>query len=149
MSRGTPKPKQDVAVLPPKSPKRLTGPGTLLGNPHQLPHEPTEETRASVKSMTQCGIKQDDMCLVIGVSKPTLEKYYREELDTAMVLANNAVAKSLYQQAINGNVTAQIWWTKTRMGWRETVQVATTNADPELMTDAELVEFMRKAEEKK
>ena len=38
-----------------------------------------------------------------------------------MALANYQVAKSLYEQAVGGNVTAAIWWTKARMGWSETV----------------------------
>jgi|SRR6516165_3221838 len=32
-----------------------------------------------------------------------------------MVLADYEVAKSLYEQAVGGNVTAAIWWTKARM----------------------------------
>jgi hypothetical protein len=34
------------------------------------------------------------------------------------------VSCGLYQQAVGGNVTAQIWWTKARMGWKETVQIS-------------------------
>ncbi len=32
-----------------------------------------------------------------------------------MVLADYEVAKSLYEQAVGGNITAAIWWTKARM----------------------------------
>jgi hypothetical protein len=54
---------------------------------------------------------------------------FRHELDVGHVIANSAVAQSLYQQAINGNVTAAIWWTKARMGWKETTVQQFQDAD--------------------
>lgn len=37
-------------------------------------------------------------------------------------MADLAVANALYNNAvINGNVAAQIWWTKARMRWSETL----------------------------
>jgi hypothetical protein len=36
---------------------------------------------------------------VIGVSKPTLEKHYRDELDRAQSEANARVAESLFRKA--------------------------------------------------
>ena len=46
--------------------------------------------------------------------------YFKTEIETGHVKANSKVAESLYKQAIDGNTTASIWWTKTRMGWKET-----------------------------
>jgi hypothetical protein len=46
-------------------------------------------------------------------------KAFRRELDVGATKANAKVAESLFKQATNGNVTAQIWWTKCRMGWKE------------------------------
>lgn len=70
--------------------------------------------------MAGYGILQEDIGLVVGVSKPTLEKHYRAELDTGAIKANSRVAESLYKQAIGGNVAAAIWWSKARMRWSET-----------------------------
>jgi len=83
------------------------------------PHEPTEVTRAQVSSLSAFGVSQEDICKVIGVSINTLYKYYREELDTAATKAIGQVAQSLFKQAMAGNVTAQIFFLKTRAGWRE------------------------------
>jgi DNA invertase Pin-like site-specific DNA recombinase len=60
------------------------------------PHEPTESTRRQVKALAAYGIPQDEIGRVIGVSKPTLEKHYRDELDRAEVEANAKVAESLF-----------------------------------------------------
>jgi hypothetical protein len=54
------------------------------------------------------------------IDKKTLAEAFRAELDRGMALADYAVAKSPYDQAVGGNVTAAIWWTKARMGWSET-----------------------------
>ena len=80
---------------------------------------PTNEQRATVKSMVSVGIQQDKIAKVIGISKPTLEKHFEHEIETAAADANHTVAMSLYDQATQGNVTAAIWWTKARMGWSE------------------------------
>ena len=86
-------------------------------------HEPTEETRARVESLAAAGIKREDIALYLGITRPTLDKYYSEELDIGTIKANAAVARTLYQQAIEGNTTAMIFWLKTRAGWRETQRV--------------------------
>jgi len=49
-----------------------------------------------------------------------LRKHYREELDLGETKANAQVAGFLFNAAKNGNVTAQIFWLKTRAKWRET-----------------------------
>ena len=79
---------------------------------------PTAEQRKLVQTMA-AGIQSEAICLVIGVSGKTLRKHYRAELDTAVTRANAMVASSLYMKAIKGNVVAQIFWLKTRAGWKE------------------------------
>jgi hypothetical protein len=66
------------------------------------------------------GIPADDMARVVGVDPKTLRKHYREELDLGQTRANAQVASFLFNSAKNGNVTAQIFWLKTRARWRET-----------------------------
>jgi hypothetical protein len=56
---------------------------------------------------------------VIGVDPKTLRKHYRDELDLGETKANAQVAGFLFNAAKNGNVTAQIFWLKTRAKWRE------------------------------
>jgi DNA-binding XRE family transcriptional regulator len=90
----------------------------------QAPHEPTPAMRKQVEALAAYGIPQEEICKVVGVSKPTLHKYYRDELDTAMPKANARVAESLFKKATGDGtaaVTAAIFWLKTRAGWKETV----------------------------
>jgi hypothetical protein len=86
-------------------------------------HQPTPSNRKQVEALAAYGIPQDDIGRVIGISKPTLEKHYREELDTGATKATARVAESLYKKATGDGtaaVTAAIFWLKTRAGWRET-----------------------------
>lgn len=81
--------------------------------------------------MAMCGVPQTQMEVVMGFSHETLAKYYREELDSALVRANVQVAQSLFRQAIDGNVHAAKFWLMTRGGdpWRMKVEVTTKEVD--------------------
>ena len=88
--------------------------------------KPTDEQRRQVDAMAAYGVPEHAIARVLQIDGKTLRKYFREELDTAHIKANSAVAQSLYQKAIgNGpqSVTACIFWCKTRMGWREPATV--------------------------
>ena len=81
--------------------------------------EPTDEHRKLVRDMVAAGIPHESIARVIGISRNTLEKHFREEIDTAAAEANAKVAMTLFEKALSGDTTAMIWWTKSRMGWSE------------------------------
>src|SRR5258705_13982490 len=83
-------------------------------------HRPDPSQRRQVEAMAAYGIPEDNISRVIGVDPKTLRKHYREELDLGETKANAQVAGYLFNAAKNGNVTAQIFWLKTRAKWRET-----------------------------
>jgi hypothetical protein len=83
-------------------------------------HQPDPSQRKQVEAMAAYGIPETDIARVIGIDPKTLRKCYREELDLGETKANAQVAGFLFTNARNGNVTAQIFWLKTRAGWRET-----------------------------
>ena len=85
---------------------------------------PRSQTRSNAAPPGQghgCdGIPESDIVRVTGVDPKTLSKHYRQELDLGETKANAQVAGFLFSAAKNGNVTAQIFWLKTRARWRET-----------------------------
>lgn len=89
----------------------------------QKPHKPDDASRKLVKSLSGIGVPQDDICAIVSVSKPTLHKHYRDDLDRGLAEANAKVAESLFKQAIGGNITAAIFWAKSRMGWSEKQEI--------------------------
>ncbi|MFO0271537.1 MAG: hypothetical protein ACK53W_13500 [Gemmatimonadota bacterium] len=96
--------------------------------PKPHPYVPTDADRAVVEALTAYGIPQAEIANRIGISDRTLRKYYRRELETATTLANAKVAEFLFRQATGGqrgqavkphNVTAAMFWLKTRARWKE------------------------------
>jgi hypothetical protein len=93
-------------------------------------HTPTENDRRQVLTMAAMGIMLKDICTVMQLDPTTLKRHYRRELDTADIEANVRVAQALYKNAVNhNNVTAQIWWTKSRMGWKDSSEINLTAND--------------------
>ena len=88
--------------------------------------EPTDEHRRQVESLAGFGVPEEDIATLIinkntggHIARETLRKHFKTELQTGHIKANAKVAESLYKQATDGNTTAAIWWSKTRMGWKE------------------------------
>jgi len=91
-----------------------------MSKPGPKPFDPNDQQREIVKRAAACGLTQEQIANVLGIGETTLKKYFQEELSTSGLRANMAVAGALYNSAIKGNVTAQIFWCKTRLGWKET-----------------------------
>jgi len=81
--------------------------------------EPTEQVRHIVKKMAAFGIPMKNIADVIGAEVSSLQKYFKAELTTGHTEANFMVANKLFQMAMDGNVTACIFWLKTRLGWKD------------------------------
>ena len=86
----------------------------------------TDSERAIVTRAAMMGMPQETISKLLKTTKETLEANFREELDTASDNANMAVLGALYKNAIGGNVAAQIFWCKTRLGMRETDRLEVT-----------------------
>jgi len=83
------------------------------------PHNRTESSIALVKELSSCGVPQEVISQRLGISKVTLHKHYRAELDEGESNAGESVVKSLFAMATTGNVAAAIFWAKCRLGWKE------------------------------
>jgi len=74
---------------------------------------------ATPSSQTLYGIPESEIASVLSIDPKTLRKHYGEELDLGATKANAQVAGFLFAAAKNGNVTAQMFWLKTRARWKE------------------------------
>jgi len=98
------------------------------------PFEPTSKDRAAVTTLAAVGNRHEVIARALQIDKKTLRKYFRKELAEARTDANAKMAQSLYVSGLNGNTTAQIFWLKTRGGWREVTHLAHTGPDGEPLT---------------
>lgn len=87
---------------------------------------PTKEQREIVMQMAGLGFAQEDIRLMIEnprtgkcVSENTLRRNFGRELASGSTVAIHLVARALFKEAIGGNVTAMIFFLKTRARWKE------------------------------
>lgn len=106
--RGTPKGKATSAGL--------NGRGRI-GNP---PHEPTRENRRIVETHAAVGTPHWLIAEELNLSEDTLERHYRSELDRGLLKINARIGGRLAKAALDGCKTRQIFWMKTRAGWKDT-----------------------------
>ena len=124
-----------------------------------------EAMREKVRYLAGVGVRQDEIARIIGCAPKTLRKRFRDELDLGVAEANATVCGYLFAAAKAGNVTAQIFWLKTRAHWREgaaqdaqavDAQAPRADADadspvllvlPDNSRDAELTQVLRNAQE--
>jgi len=88
--------------------------------------------------LSKLGATDSEMAAFFDVTESTLNKWkldypeFSESLKAGKVMADCRVAQSLYEQAISGNTTAQIFWLKNRrkLSWRDKQEIDhTTGGD--------------------
>lgn len=79
----------------------------------------TEQETAIVRRAAMMNMPHETIAKLLKTRKETLEAQFADILDTASEQANAAVLGALYKNAIGGNVAAQIFWCKTRLGMQE------------------------------
>lgn len=97
------------------------------------PFKPTAEQRKNVETLAGLGLKRDEICLLVEnpttrapIDEKTLRRHFRRELDRGAPKMGAKIAESIARKALGDgpqSVTAAIWFSKCRMGWRERVAV--------------------------
>lgn len=119
----------------------------MVGKPGMRHHTATEETKAKVGSLVVAGLNQPDIARVLGISEDTLQKHYREVLDTAAHEVLAKVASTLVQKALGGCVASAIFFLKTRgkkQGWSERLELTGDEGGAIKLDDASADETKRK-----
>ena len=89
---------------------------------------PTDQERKQVSALSGYGIPHDQIAVLVrgGIDSDTLKKHFKSELVAGKAKANAKVGQTLFQKATSGDTTAAIWWSKTQMGWKDTVALEHT-----------------------
>lgn len=85
-------------------------------------HEPTEDSRALVESLSGFGIPQDEIARLVGIDPKTLRFHYAEQIELGGIKATAKVAQNLFNMACRPNregLQAAIFWLRVRAGWSE------------------------------
>ncbi|GAB1340895.1 hypothetical protein [Gemmatimonas sp.] len=100
------------------------------------PKTPTPEQIAQVERMAQLGLNDREMALLLDMHRETFAKYKPGYFDTAIAkgAARGKMASGLvlFREMQAGNMTALIWYEKTRHGMTEKTHtiVSDPNGDP-------------------
>ena len=107
-----------------------------------------ESVAEMVKSLSGLGITHEQMCAIVKISRPTLYKYYQEELQEGKANANTQIARNLFKIATGSGreaVTACIFWLKTQAKWKETDVIEINNVAEQDERFRKLISNIREA----
>lgn len=96
-----------------------------------MSYRPNDADRDTIRTMAAGGIPQERIarCIGGGITEKTLRKHYRLELDISSDRAIAVAVSNLFQQVQAGNLTAIIFWLKTRARWREVERIEHVGGD--------------------
>ena len=80
----------------------------------------SEKVRKGVRAAAGYGLDERKISRVVGITRKTLTKHFKEELEQGRDQADAKVVESLYQNCLNGVAVSQIFWCCNRMPdqWR-------------------------------
>lgn len=82
-------------------------------------HVYDEAIAGKVLSLAQRGLPQDVIAILVELSKTTLHKYYKKELEKGKATQKTVWAEKLMDGIKKGNTALIIFFGKTQMGWTE------------------------------
>lgn len=80
-------------------------------------HEPTHTSRKLVKELYACGVSKARIAERLKISPNTLQKWYEDELDNNKEQLASALAKNLYNDALEGNQRDREFWLRCQARW--------------------------------
>ena len=85
-----------------------------------------------VEELAAQGLSQAEICATLGISDDTLTRRKRDSADFAEALkkgkskATATISNKLFELAKGGNVSAIVWWEKTRAGFSDRMKSEVT-----------------------
>lgn len=106
--------------------KTTTGERNKGGRP-RIPFDGSDKDK--VRLLARAGTRHDIIAGIMGCSVDTLTRRFADELSDGLEHANALVGATLFANAMGGDLTAIIWWEKTRAGMRDIARHEHTGAD--------------------
>lgn len=82
-------------------------------------HKPTEATRAVAMAFATGGAPKVSIAHYLGISIPTLDKYYSDEMERGVTEANAMMGLTMFEKGVNERDTNAVkFWLECRAGWK-------------------------------
>ena len=91
--------------------------------------EPTNKQRHFIAVAAAAGLNHNEIAGAVGITRHVLERRCGKELEDGPATMNGRVAHKLFQKCMKGDTVSLLFWSKTRLGWRETNRTEHTGAD--------------------
>ena len=96
----------------------------------------TERDKVQIEAMAGLGLRVEQIATILGISKRTFSRWCKRDdvmahYKRGQTKAQFTVAQSLYNKAKGGDLTAIIWFEKTRSGRAETKAIDIARAETE------------------
>tara|TARA_R100001460_G_C3474834_1_gene167603 strand:+ start:98 stop:481 length:384 start_codon:yes stop_codon:yes gene_type:complete len=97
-----------------------------------MPKIDSNENKEMVAKLSGLGLTHIQIASVLGISRTTLYKHYKEELDSGKAMCIGRVAENLYKMA-TGDISSRntlgacIFYLKTQANWREVNTIEVTD----------------------
>lgn len=96
-------------------------------------HEPTAESIGMVERLASLGLTLEETSYAIGVHRETFNLYrdshYSDAIKSGKARGRITSGAVLMREMLAGNMTALIWYEKTRLGMTEKVHTLVSNPD--------------------
>ena len=109
----------DARGTPPGAGTVVPAHGGRIGNP---PFIPTAQQRIEVTAWGKAGLQTADIAVLLDVSVRTVERHFGRELAVSKAEMKRAIGGNLTRKALEGNLTAQIFWLRTQAKWNVRVE---------------------------
>jgi sulfur transfer protein SufE len=78
--------------------------------------------KVKLKQLAGLGLSSAEMAAVLDCSKDTLERRYRQDMETGRQLRNASLRRKQYEVAVAGNPTMLIWLGKQFLAQKDQVE---------------------------
>lgn len=137
-----PEPKQKPKAAPKPKPEPKSNIQALRPAPPAQPEPlamPTDEAgvAGAVERLAGLGLSVQDMAYILNRSVTDITASFPDAIQSGSAKANFRVTNALFTTAIDrghrGHVTAAIYWTKARLGWRDQGESVTERLSGDLI----------------
>lgn len=116
----------DHRGTPPGAGTVVTVTGGRIGNPK---FEPTDEQRIQVRTLAKV-CSQAAIAELVGLSEDTIQRHFAKEWAAGKAEAVSTIGAKLLKKAMDGNLTAMIFYLRTQGKWNTRLEVTGVDGGP-------------------
>lgn len=121
-----------------------------MARPSKSKHKPTKESRVRVGILAGLGVPEVQIAATLdpNLTLDQLRKLYHDDMMLGRAKASTQIANAFFKKCLEGDTQALIWYTKSRMLWRDETHIDHTSSDGSMNLAAQQAALLRYQEKK-